>query len=446
MSSSRTLFSIVSSVLICGLIGWKALNWRSGSGSLQFPNQPIQVVVPYSAGGGTDTFVRIIEKSIAANEKFTQPFVILNQPGGGSTIGGRYVMGSRPDGYRLLCNNDALIAAQLAGIANFGYEELTQVAQLGTMSLVLIVREDSPYQGLRSLLEAANENPNSVRFGADIGSPAYFYAKELEETSPGSRFNYISTGGGQKRYSHILGGHLDVGIFSVGEFVGYRSPEGTPKDQNIKAIAILTAERNPGVPEVPTATEQGFAIDNGNSYYWFAPKGTPQAAVDKLREILYAARQDPTVAAELKKLSITPDYRVGEELERYLQVKKESLKRFAVSPPSGLPDFPAWIIGIVLCLAALVFLKYGRNHIKTSDTDSENSKLAILIVAILLTYIICLQLGVSYVYATIPAIFLIGINLAEWNKQKLLPVAQLSILFSLGSEFVFTVIFSVPLP
>ena len=100
----------------------------------------------------------------------------------------------------------------------------------------------------------------------------------------------------------------------------------------------------------------------------------------------------------------------------------------------------------MLCLAALVFLKYGRNHIKTFDTDSENSKLAILIVAILLTYIICLQLGVSYVYATIPAIFLIGINLAEWNKQKLLPVAQLSILFSLGSEFVFTVIFSVPLP
>ena len=120
MSSSRILFSIVSSVLICGLLGWKVLNWRSGSGSLQFPNQPIQVVVPYSAGGGTDTFVRIIEKSIAANEKLTQPFVILNQPGGGSTIGGRYVMGSRPDGYRLLCNNDALIAAQLAGIANFG--------------------------------------------------------------------------------------------------------------------------------------------------------------------------------------------------------------------------------------------------------------------------------------------------------------------------------------
>ena len=82
-----------------------------------------------------------------------------------------------------MCNNDALIAAQLAGIANFGYEELTPVAQLGTMSLVLIVREDSPYQGLRSLLEAAKKNPNSVRFGADIGSPAYFYAKELEETA-----------------------------------------------------------------------------------------------------------------------------------------------------------------------------------------------------------------------------------------------------------------------
>ena len=79
-------------------------------------------------------------------------------------------MGSRPDGYRILCNNDALITAQLSGIANFGHEELAPIAQLGTMSLVLIVREDSPYQDLVSLLDQAKADSNSIRFGADVGS------------------------------------------------------------------------------------------------------------------------------------------------------------------------------------------------------------------------------------------------------------------------------------
>ncbi len=446
MNTSRRVFSIASALLICALLGWKLANWRSGGDASQFPNQPIQVVVPYAAGGGTDTFVRIIEKSVSLNDDFTQPIVVLNQPGGGSTIGGRYVLGSRPDGYRILCNNDALITAQLSGIASFGHEELTPIAQLGTMSLVLIVREDSPYQDLVALLEQAKTDPNSIRFGADVGSPAYFYARELEETNPGSVFNYISTGGGQKRYTQILGGHLDVGIFSVGEYVGYRSPEGTPPSQNITAIAILTGERNPSIPEVRTATEQGFPIDNGNSYYWFAPKGTPPETLGKLREILDTSRRDPTVVAELKKLSITPDYREGEELDQYLMNKKRSLEKFAVSPPTGLPNFPVWVIGIVMGLVVIVSLKNKQARGQKTTTSSGDRRLAIGAIAILVVYVASLQIGASYLYATVPAIFLIGMAIARGAKEKLLPVAQLALLFSLGSEFIFTEIFSVPLP
>ncbi|MEQ9070147.1 MAG: tripartite tricarboxylate transporter substrate-binding protein, partial [Gimesia chilikensis] len=100
-------------------------------GLTQFPQRPIQAVVPFSAGGGTDLFARIMQKAITEDQLLKQPFVIINQPGGSGTIGSRYVKQARPNGYKILCNHEGIITSKYSGKVNFGPEAFEPVAQTG---------------------------------------------------------------------------------------------------------------------------------------------------------------------------------------------------------------------------------------------------------------------------------------------------------------------------
>jgi len=445
MKFPRILISVLVSIVICVLIFWR-LSRLSGGGLSDFPNQPIQLVVPYAAGGGTDVFARTLQKSINAREQLSQPFVIINQPGGVATIGSRFVLGSRPDGYRILCINDVVITTELSGTVNYGPEDFTPIAQTGSLTTLVVVREDSPINSLSDYLDEAESNPRSLRMGADVGSPAFFNAKVIERSRPGAEVNYISSGGGQKRFTQLLGGHLDAAIFSLGEYTGYRASEGTPADQNIKAIAVLDGERSRFYPDIPTATEQGIPIYSGNAYYWLAPKGVPQPVVETLSGIFERAMQDPTVMAELEQQSIGIAFRKGEELTEYLSDKKRDLGGLESEDPPNLPNFPNWVIAIVVGLGVFIGVGSLRNPGESSKSGAGESMIALMAAFIMVLYVGCLQFGLPYGLVTTPALFLLGATLSGWQRSKLFSVAQMALLFALGSEYVFTTLFSVPLP
>ena len=444
MKFPRIIISVVLTILICLLLFWRLSN-LSGSGASEFPNQPVQVVVPYSAGGGTDVFARTLQKSINARENLPQPFVIINQPGGVGTIGSRFVLGSRPDGYRILCINDVVITTELSGTVNYGPEDFTPVAQTGSLTTMVVVREDSPFNNLSDMLDEAEANPKSLRMGADVGSPAYFNSKVIEGSRPGAELNYISSGGGQKRFTQLLGGHLDAAIFSLGEFTGYRAAEGTPPDQNIKAIAVLDGERSRFYPDIPTATEQGIPIYSGNAYYWLAPKGIPEPVREKLAGIFERTLEDPVVLEELEKQSIGIAFRKGDELVEFLRDKKQGLGGLESAEPANLPDFPIWVITIVVILGVSIIIGMIRKP-DPREAGTGESRVAIVAAAIMILYIACLQLGLPYGLVTSPALFLLGATLASWQQSKLVSIVQMALLFGLGSEYIFTTVFSVPLP
>ena len=445
MKSAKTLISFTATILIGVLLFWR-LGQLSGSGMSDFPNQPVQIVVPYAAGGGTDVFARTLQKSINEQARLSQPFVIINQPGGVGTIGSRFVLGSRPDGYRILCINDVVITTQLSGTVNYGPEEFAPIAQTGSLTTLVVVREDSPINNLSDWLDEAEANPKSLRMGADVGSPAFFNAKIIERSRPGAEINYISSGGGQKRFTQLLGGHLDAAIFSLGEFTGYRASEGTPPDQNIKAIAVLDAERSRFYPDIPTATEQGIPISSGNAYYWLAPKDTPKAVVDKLAGIFEDTIEDPDIQTEFEKQSIDIAFKKGTDLVEYLSGKKRGLGDFRSEQPADLPNFPNWVIVIVavlgLAIAATKFRRWEQSHWGSLGEGF----VALVAAVIMLVYVACLQLDLPYGLVTTLALFLLGATLADWQRSKLISIAQMALLFALGSEYVFTTLFSVPLP
>ena len=245
------------------------------NGGSDYPSRPIQVVVPYGAGGGSDTFVRTIQKGIVQDDLLPQPLVIMNVPGGGATSGSRKVKDASLDGYKILCLHNAIITAKLAKTVDYGVEAFEPIAMTGELSLVIMVRDDAPYDDLRDLLNEAKRRPKQIKFGANKGAPAYFATLHMQRVWEGAAFNIVSGDGGAERYSKLLGGHLDAGIFSLSEYFDYRL-SNVPSDQNIRAIAVMATDRHPSIPDVPCSMEQGVPVLLSNAHYWWAPKGTPK--------------------------------------------------------------------------------------------------------------------------------------------------------------------------
>ncbi len=444
------MLKAIVNIAIVFLIGWKVYGAFDQNRQDGFPSQPIQIVVPYLAGGGTDTFARIIQKSLVENNLLNVPVVIMNQPGGSATIGSRYVKNSRPDGYRILCHHEGVIATKLAGTVPFGVEAFQPIAQTGEIVLLLIVRADSPYQSLPELLKAAQQEPNKIRIGANQGSPAYFICKQLLAEYPGADFNFISADG-SRRYSYLLGNKLEAGIFSLAEYIAFRNGDDVPPDQNIKAIANFGTQRHPAIADVATSREQGLTTTASNAYYFWAPKNTPAEIISRLAEALRSTMHDPVVRSELEKLSLPPTFRSGPELAEHLQQRVGAFEKLAVKADAKLPNFPAWLIAIVIGLLIAVLIENQKTpalhqaEVSPSQPPVFN-RTGLICLGLLCVYVLLLQLEIPYAIATTVLVFSIGATIDRWQRSHLIGIIQLALLVGLGTELVFASVFNVPLP
>jgi tripartite-type tricarboxylate transporter receptor subunit TctC len=449
--SKHLLWLVVAGLLVCRFF----LDFGESAA-------PIQIVVPYSAGGGTDTFARIIGKSLSERDELTAPIVIVNRNGGSATIGSRYVKDSNPDGNRILCHHEGIIATKLAGVVPYGAEAFRPVAQTGSIVLLMVVRADSPYQSLTDLLKAAQEEPNKIRVGANTGSPAYFICKQLLAEFPGAEFNFISAPG-SKRVTFLMGDKLEAGIFSLAEYVSFRNSDDAALDDNILAIANFGEQRHPAIPKVKTSKEQGLKTSAENAYYFWAPKETPDETVNKLAGAFKAAVEDPKVIEALNKLSLDPKFRSGEELSEHLSKRVSAFEKLAVTAETSLPNFPAWMIGIVAALFGIVVLQSYREKSLAVETgprskqesqdrpfaDKEHPQFnltGVVCLTILIFYVIALGYGLPFVVVTAAAIFLKGGTIAKWKPGRLLALVQLALIVALSIELIFTKLFTVALP
>ena len=432
-------------ILILLLLVWRIVAHFGTNQKQSFPNQPIQIVVPYQSGGGSDTFARIFEKSLATNKDLDVPIVIVNRPGGSATIGSRYVKDSRPDGYRILCHHEGIIATKLAGVVAFGPEAFEPIAQTASKILLMIVRADSKYKSLPELLSAAQQNPNTIRIGANQGSPAWFICNQMLMEFPGAEFNFIPADG-SKRLSYLLGNKLEAGVFSLDEYMASRNSDDSPLDQNILAIANFSSSRHPDISNVSTSLEQGLQTHAENSYYFWAPKNTPAAIVDSLAAAFKSAVEDPLVIEELKRLSIPTSFRSGQPLKDHLAERMTAFEKIAVQVDSQLPNFAVWVVGIVATLFVAVIVTSKRSSQQNFDEPTMFNRTGVVCLLLLCGYILCLQFNVPFVVATASIIFLMGGTIAQWKTSRIKSIATVALAVALGTEFVFTNLFSVALP
>ena len=291
----------------------------SASGALAaYPEQPIVIVVPTQAGGGVDNTARLFAQAIDQNKLLPVPVVIKNMPGSGGVIGMRAVRDAAPDGYTVGLWNLSISASKVLGVSDFGVTAFDIVAQTGTSETVIATNNDSKFKTLPEVIEYARANDGKVLDATNIGTMPFFSTLVLAQTA-GVRFRPVQTGGGAERLKAILGGHADIAVFGTDV---YQQQAGS-----LRALALLSAQRNAAIADVPTAKELGYDAVFDNPDLWLAPKGVPQDRLDVLREALRKASETQMVKDGAMGSEVV--FRFGPELDADMAAREEVLGRTA---------------------------------------------------------------------------------------------------------------------
>ncbi len=449
--SKRVWTIIVLQWLVTAAVGCHFVDDRDHGNS--FPRRPIKVIVPFAAGGGSDTFGRIIQSSVEEQDLLPEKLVIINVPGAGGTIGSRRVKNARPDGYTILLLHEAILTAKYSGQASYGPEVFDPIAGSGDATQVVAVAADSPYSSLSELMDRAAGRPDEIVFSANIGAPSHFAGLMLEQQKEGAQFRYTQTGGGAKRFAALQGGHVDVTSFSIAEYIQFRSA-------GLRALALLGPDQHPELPDLPTAGQQGFDVVSQNMQFWWAPAGTSPERIEVIAGAIEEAMKSDEVQEKLAQMQIDPRFLKGPQLDREIQKRADRLSAVASRTLGELPDFPRIVFAVVLLLAAAAWYQ-SRAAGKPVAADVPSGRLAVVpaaaVLGMTLLYVATLQMTpVGFRLATLVYVLSVSASVFHFSADGArgsLPVARfvsllglLALFLSLGVHFLFTQVLVVDLP
>ena len=317
--------------------------------------RPIKLIVPFSAGGGSDTAGRMLEKALAESGSLDHPLVIINVPGGGGTIGSRRAKKARPDGFTLLLLHEGIFTAKQSGQAPYGAEGFTPVAAFGRTGTFVAVSTSSSHKDLRGLAQYSQQNPGKLTFACNLGAPAHFVGMQIEKAVEG-KFRFVPSGGGAQRVEDLQGGEVECTIFSSSEFARFG------KGGNLRALAYLGSERHPDFPDILTAKEQGFPLNAATTQFIWAPLGTPPDVVSNLVDGFRKALSAPEVVEQFKSLSMDPIFFEGDELLEQIADREKTIGAITVDTPAVFPYFPHIVASVCVLLAGFVIASGFRKQ------------------------------------------------------------------------------------
>lgn len=281
----------------------------------QYPEKAIQVVVPWKPGGGSDISARIIGDHM--KELLPEPLVVSNIDGAAGLNGALQVYKARPDGYTVLWEHPGNLAvAPMVTKAKFRWTDFEPVGVAAKGSTALIVRGDSPFKTAKEAFDAIKANPGKYRWGLALNAVSHFTFLNISHACGGLKAMFIPANGDKGRIVSLLGNNSDITT------VGYASVVPYLKSGDLRVLAMVTTERSPFAPDVPTLKEMGVDASYDFLYSIFAPKGTPQENIRILSDAFQKALADPATKEALKQQSLVPFFKTPEETRALWQ--KES--------------------------------------------------------------------------------------------------------------------------
>jgi tripartite-type tricarboxylate transporter receptor subunit TctC len=242
--------------------------------------------------------------------------VVVNKGGAGGQVGWTEMVRQRPDGYyigyiNLPATNTVILDPDRKAI--FTEKDFTPIINQVLDPGVIWVRADSPYKTVQDLVDAAKKTPNTIRAATTgILSDDHLAILMMEEAATGAVFRIVHLEGGAAQFKEIMAGNIDVAFDNVGSIVP------RVKSGEVRALTVMDNERSKFLPDVPTTKEAGYPTVLSNSTRGIAgPKGMPEPVVNKLRDVLKKAMDDPEHVSKLEGQGLAIKIMVGEEYTRY---------------------------------------------------------------------------------------------------------------------------------
>lgn len=254
----------------------------------QYPYKPVRVIVPYAAGGGTDTTARITAQKLT--EKWGQTVVVDNRPGAAGIIGSDIVAKAAPDGYTLLlpAGAHAINPSLYQKLPYDVHKDFSAVAFLVTAPNILVVNPSVPAASVRELIDLAKSKPGQLSFGSGGVGQTPHLAAELFKSMAGVDMIHIPYKGGAPATADLIAGRISV------MFGGMVVTLPHVKSGKLRALAITGARRSKAVPELSTIAESGLPGYEANEWFGvFAPAGTPKAVVESLNTAIRSVLKMP---------------------------------------------------------------------------------------------------------------------------------------------------------
>jgi tripartite-type tricarboxylate transporter receptor subunit TctC len=287
-----------------------------------YPTKAIRLVVPFPPGGGADILARTVMPRVA--QALGKPIVIDNRPGAGGNVGAEIVAKAAPDGYTLLYGTNGTHAINASLYRNLRFDpvkDFVPVSRMTAIAAMLIVNPQVPANSVDELIRHAQANPGKVNFASAGNGTTSHLAGELLKTMTGIDIVHVPYRGGALAVTDLVSGQVQMMIDVM--------PNAYPlaKDGRARGLAVSSATRHPGAPELPTIAESvpGFEASAWDGI--FAPAGTPAPVVARLNAAIREALEDPQIAAALRARGAQPTPNSPEAFARHIAESAEKWAR-----------------------------------------------------------------------------------------------------------------------
>lgn len=310
-------------LFIC-LVGFGVVFTSISFAQTNYPNKPINFIVPYGAGGSADSRSRQIAQKMSVLLK--QSIVIDNKPGAGGNIGTEFIARAAPDGYTIGMGNFAPMAVNKTLFGNLRYDpetDLSPVMLVEKGPLVLVVNPNSSYKTIQDIVNAAKAKPGVLTFSSGGIGGSHQLSAELFELNAGISMIHVPYKSGSAALTDLMAGNVDL------MFDQMYSAVPNIKADKLRPIAITSKKRSPLLPNVPSFAELGYPkVEVLNWQGLIVPKGTPKAIIDKLNAAANEALKDP----QLRELMLSQGNEIGggSPAEFAALIKSEAAKWSAV--------------------------------------------------------------------------------------------------------------------
>lgn len=414
-------------------------------GDTEFPDRPITLICPWSAGGGTDRVARQIASQL--ERELDVPVNVVNATGGGGVTGHTRGAQARPDGYTMTLITAELTMLHWRGLTNITHEDYRPLALVNQDNAAVFVRNDAPWTSLNQLEDEIRERPGELRasgtaFGGvwHLSLAGWLTQMDLSPTA----VNWVSLGGAAPALQELMAGGLEVVVCSPPEAQSLLDAD------RIRALGIMSEERHPTFPDIPTFQEEGFDWTSGTWRGLALPDGVPEERYEVLSDAVQKVLNSEEYERFLTSAGFGPSEVPPEETEEFLQRQDEQYGEVLTSEAFqsvqsqqyGAWLFPSVLLGLIVLVSFP--LLWTKELIVPSGAEAftpEGARRVVFSIAAVVFYILVAEV-LGFILTTA---LLMGVLFWRYGVKWHVGLAVTAVLVPLTYQL-FAIYLRVPLP